>query len=46
MEDPKVTMGFYTTLWWTNIAIEKGPFMVDLPTKDGDVAQLCQFTRG
>ena len=26
----------------TNIAIENGPFIVDLPTKSGDFQQLCK----
>ena len=30
-----------TTLWWTNIAIENGPFIVDFPIKNGDFPLLC-----
>ena len=26
----------YDTLWWTNIAIENGPFIDGLPVKNGD----------
>ena len=29
------------TLWYCNIAIENGTFIVDLPIKDGDFLQLC-----
>ena len=34
------------TLWWTNIAIENGPFIDGLPIKHGDFPLLCLFTRG
>ena len=30
-----------STLWWTNIAMENGPFIVDLPIKNGDFPLLC-----
>ena len=34
---PKPMVGDgYDTLWWCNIAIENGPFIVDLPIEDGD----------
>ena len=42
-KSPWVSILLSGGLTMTNIAIEKGPFLVDLPTKDGDVAQLCQF---
>ena len=29
------------TLWWTNIAIENGPFIDGLPIKHGDFPLLC-----
>ena len=29
------------TLWWTNIAMENGPFIVDFPIKNGDFPLLC-----
>ena len=29
------------TLWWTNIAIENGPFIDGLPIKNGDFPLLC-----
>ena len=28
--------GSRVTLWWTKIPIEHGPFIVDLPIKNGD----------
>ena len=34
------------SLVMTNIAIENGPFIVDLPIINGDVPKLYQFTRG
>ena len=30
------------TLWWTNIAMENGPFIVDFPIKNGDFPLLCE----
>ena len=32
---------FLDTLWWTNIAIENGGFIVDFPIKNGDFPLLC-----
>ena len=29
------------TLWWTNIAIENGPFIDGLPIQNGDFPLLC-----
>ena len=33
---------FIYPLVMTNIAIENGPFIIDLPTKSGDFQQLCK----
>ena len=36
-----LVMSNIATLWWTNIAIENGPFIDGLPIKNGDFPLLC-----
>ena len=40
-DESKTSNTFVTTLWWTNIAMENGPFVVDFPIKNGDFPLLC-----
>ena len=36
-----VDLGFGTTLWYTNMAIENGPFEDVFPIENGDFPLLC-----
>ena len=40
-QKPEVIPFEEDTLWWTNIASENGPFIVDFPIKNGDFPLLC-----